>query len=91
MDKLRADNQHLRDMTKPDFHRAPPAPKPEYVDPATISDALKFMHAKFAEADAKEGVNTRKVDYTQGPLVPNMPAHADASDELRAFVSRRMA
>ena len=67
-----------------------PSPKPEYVDPATIGDALKFMHAKFAEADAKEGNASRKVDYTQGPLVPNMPAHADASDELRAFVSRRM-
>ena len=66
-------------------------PKPEYVDPATIGDALKFMHAKFAEADAKEGNASRKVDYTQGPLVPNMPAHADASDELRAFAARRMA
>jgi len=90
MDKLRDDAKHMRDMVAPDIHRAPPAPKPEYVDPATIGDALKFMHVKFAEADAKEGVNMRKVDYTQGPLVPNMPAHADASDELRAFVSRRM-
>ena len=91
MDKLRSDNQHLRDMTKPDHWREPPAPKPEYVDPATIGDALKFMHAKFAEADAKEGNASRKVDYTQGPIVPNMPAHADASDELLAFAARRMA
>ena len=91
MDKLRADNQHLRDMTRRDHYPEPPAPKPEYVDPATIGDALKFMHAKFAEADAKEGNASRKVDYTQGPLVPNMPAHADASDELRAFAARRMA
>ena len=91
MDKLRDDHKHLMDITKPDVWREPPAPKPEYVDPATIGDALKFMHAKFAEADAKEGNATRKVDYTQGPLVPNMPAHADASDELRAFAARRMA
>jgi len=91
MDKLRDDHKHLMDITKPDVWREPPAPKPEYVDPATIGDALKFMHAKFAEADAKEGNASRKVDYTQGPLVPNMPAHADASDELRAFAARRMA
>lgn len=88
MDKLRDDARHLDAVqSKP---VSPPAPKPEYVDPASIGDALKFMHAKFAEADAKEGVDTRKVDYTQGPLVPNMPSYADASDELRAFVSRRM-
>ena len=91
MDKLRDDAKHMRDMVTPDIHRAPLPPKPEYVDPATIGDALKFMHAKFAEADAKEGNASRKVDYTQGPLVPNMPAHADASDELRAFAARRMA
>ena len=91
MDKLRDDAKHMRDMVTPDIHRAPLPPKPEYVDPATIGDALKFMHAKFAEADAKEGNASRKVDYTQGPLVPNMPAHADAGDELRAFAARRMA
>lgn len=88
MDKLNDDRKHLDALqSKP----AARAPTPEYVDPATIGDALKFMHAKFAEADAKEGNASRKVDYTQGPLVPNMPAHADASDELRAFAARRRA
>ena len=91
MDKLHDDRKHLDAVQSKPVERRPISEKPEYVDPATIGDALKFMHAKFAEADAKEGNASRKVDYTQGPLVPNMPAHADASDELRAFVSRRRA
>jgi hypothetical protein len=91
MDKLNGDRKHLDVVQSKPVERRPISEKPEYVDPATIGDALKFMHAKFAEADAKEGTNTRKVDYTQGPVQPAMPAIADASDELRAFAARRMA
>ena len=87
MDKLRDDAKHL-DAVQPKPITTP-TPKPEYVDPATIGDALKFMHAKFAEADAKEGNASRKVDYTQGDVQPAMPALPDASDELRALVAAR--
>lgn len=87
MDKLRDDAKHL-DAVQPK-PVASPAPKPEYVDPASIADALKFMHAKFAEADEREGRTNRTVDYSAGPLVPAMPALPDASDELRALAARR--
>ena len=91
MKRFRRLNEMQDRANRPAPEPVAPEPVQEYVNPANIGDALKFMRAKFAEADAKEGVNTRAVDYTQGPLVPAMPAIADASDELRAYVAARRA
>jgi hypothetical protein len=84
MDKLRDDLRHLETVN--DTRRPVPIAAPVYADPTTDENkaALDFMLGRFAAADKAEGVGkAAAVDYTTGPLVPDMPAHSDASDELK--------
>jgi len=83
MDKLRDDKAHL-DSVAPQAAKQPES-KPVYVDPTEAENraALAQMLERFAAADKREGTGKAKVDYTTGPLVPDMPAFSDASDELK--------